>query len=83
MGPRLMGWPDGYTIPDLIYSPKAGPMSERYEPIMLRASEVAALMSISRSEVYRLIERGEIPVVRFGRSVRVPRQWVEQQAGMA
>lgn len=53
------------------------------EPIMLRPREVAALLGLARSEVYRLIARGEIPSVRFGRSVRVPRRWVEQQAGVA
>jgi len=58
-------------------------MSERLEPIMLRASEVAALLGISRSTVFRLIESGEIPAVRVGRSVRVPRRWVEQTAGVS
>lgn len=50
---------------------------------MFRVAEVAALLGLSRSEVYRLIERGEIPAVRFGRSVRVPRQWVESRAAVA
>lgn len=58
-------------------------MAERPEPIMLRPVEVAALLGLSRSEVYRLIDRREIPSVRFGRSVRVPRRWVEQQAAVA
>ena len=58
-------------------------MTDRPEPIMLRPAEVAALLSLSRSEVYRLIDRGEIPSVRIGRSRRVPRRWVEQQAGVA
>ena len=58
-------------------------MAERLQPIMLRPREVAELLSLSRSEVYRLIERGEIPAVRIGSSVRVPRRWVEEQAGVA
>lgn len=49
-------------------------------PIMLRPSEVAALLALSRSEVYRLIAAGKIPSKRIGRSVRVPRRWVEEQA---
>lgn len=53
------------------------------EPILLRPAEVAALLSLSRSEVYRQIAAGTIPSVRFGRSVRVPRRWVEQKAGVA
>lgn len=55
----------------------------RPEPIMLRPREVAELLRLSRSEVYRLIERGTIPAVRIGRSVRVPRRWVEAQADVA
>ena len=58
-------------------------MSEQPEPIMLRAAEVALLLGISRSTVFRLIESGEIPAVRIGRSIRVPRRWVLQQAAVA
>lgn len=50
---------------------------------MLRPAQVAAMLGLSRSEVYRLIDRGSIPCVRFGRSVRVPRRWVEQKAEVA
>ena len=50
---------------------------------MLRASQVAAMLELSRSEVYRLIDRGDIPAVKFGRSVRVPRRWVEERAAVA
>lgn len=55
-------------------------MTDHPEPIMLRPSEVARMLGLSRSEVYRLIERKEIPCHRFGRSVRVPRRWVEERA---
>jgi len=58
-------------------------VSEQPEPIMLRAAEVALLLGISRSTVFRLIESGEIPAVRIGRSIRVPRRWVLQQAAVA
>lgn len=57
-------------------------MTARAQPIMLRPAEVAALLALSRSEVYRMIERGEIPSVRIGRSVRVPRRWVEELGGL-
>jgi excisionase family DNA binding protein len=40
-------------------------------PMLLRISEVAEALSISRSSAYVLIRTGEIPVVRIGRSVRV------------
>lgn len=41
--------------------------------IWLRASEVAAYLDISKSSVFRLINRGEIPSRRFGNSVRILR----------
>ena len=37
------------------------------------------MLALSRSEVYRLIASGQIPSTRLGRSVRVPRRWVEEQ----
>ena len=50
---------------------------------LLRAQEVATVLSLSRSKVFQLIASGELPAVRIGRSVRVPaqalREWVEQQ----
>ena len=38
----------------------------------LTVAEVALLMRVSRMTVYRLVHAGELPAVRFGRSVRVP-----------
>jgi excisionase family DNA binding protein len=38
---------------------------------LLRASEVAKYLDISKPEVYLLIRIGEIPVIRIGRLVRV------------
>jgi len=38
---------------------------------LLRAVDVARRLSISRSLVYQLLLRGDIPTVRIGRSVRV------------
>ena len=41
-------------------------------PLLLRVSEVARLLSISRSKGYEMIAAGQIPgVVRIGRSVQV------------
>ena len=38
---------------------------------LLRPEEVRNILSISRSFVYKLLESGEIPVVRIGKTVRV------------
>ncbi|HLH70449.1 MAG TPA: helix-turn-helix domain-containing protein [Candidatus Dormibacteraeota bacterium] len=48
---------------------------------LLRVEEVAELLRVGRTKVYQLLARGELPVVRIGRSVRVPRRrllaWIE------
>ncbi len=46
-------------------------VSRESKPKLLRANEVAQQLNISRSLAYQLMQRGEIPTVRFGSSVRV------------
>ena len=38
---------------------------------LLKSDEVAEILQISRSMAYALMQRGDIPVVRIGTSVRV------------
>jgi excisionase family DNA binding protein len=38
---------------------------------ILTVPEVADVLKLSKSKVYALIERGEMPVVRIGKSVRI------------
>jgi excisionase family DNA binding protein len=40
---------------------------------MLRPKELAALLGVSRSRIYQLIAAGEIPLVRIGGAIRIPR----------
>jgi excisionase family DNA binding protein len=53
------------------------------EPLLLRAGEVAKLLGLGRSTVFAMLAAGELPVVRIGRSVRVPRaaleRWVDER----
>jgi excisionase family DNA binding protein len=48
---------------------------------LLRVEEVARMLSLSRSKVFEMIGAGELPVLRFGRSVRVSRRhlsrWID------
>ena len=50
---------------------------------LLKASEVAELLNVSRAMSYHLMQSGQIPVVRINRSVRVRpddlRSFIEQQ----
>ncbi len=41
-------------------------------PTLISISEFQQMLGISRSTVYRLMERGEVGRVRIGRAVRIP-----------
>jgi len=45
---------------------------------LLTVAEIAAILRISKMTVYRLIESGDIPALRVGRSFRVPEDDVKQ-----
>jgi len=49
---------------------------------LLTIEQVFTYLGVKRSKVYNLIERGELPVVRIGRSVRIHpdavREYVER-----
>jgi excisionase family DNA binding protein len=53
------------------------------EPLLLRPTEAARLLGISRSKLYELLAAGEIPTIHIGRSVRIPlaqlKEWVNAQ----
>lgn len=53
-------------------------MSVENLPQVLKVKEVATILRISLSQTYELIARGEIPCVRIGRIIRVPRTALEQ-----
>ena len=56
----------------------------RLEPLLLRVEEAALVLGLSRSKVFAMLAAGELPVVRIGRSVRVPKAqlefWIRHQA---
>lgn len=47
-------------------------MGEKSVPILLRVSEVSRLLGLSRPGIYKLLATNQLPVVRIGKSVRVP-----------
>jgi excisionase family DNA binding protein len=48
------------------------------QPILMSIPEVARTLRLSRAKVYQLIAVEGLPVVRFGRAVRVCRSTLEQ-----
>ena len=59
------------------------PTSTIAPPLLLSIPDVAASLGLGRSKVYELIAKEGLPVVRFGRSVRVSaaslQKWVQQR----
>ncbi len=55
------------------------------DPLLLTVPETARLLRISRNLAYELVARGELPSVRFGRVIRIPRRvltdWVRESVG--
>lgn len=47
-------------------------------PLLLRAEEAARLLGYGRSTVFAMLQSGELPAVRYGRTVRVPRRAIER-----
>ncbi len=49
-------------------------------PLLLRAEEAARLLGLGRTTLFVMLAAGELPVIRIGRAVRIPRvaldQWI-------
>jgi excisionase family DNA binding protein len=60
---------------------------EAVRPLLLTIPQVAAVLNLGRTKVYELIDREQLPVVRFGRAVRVSlvalQTWLEQREKQA
>lgn len=56
-------------------------------PLLLRAEEAARLLGLGRSKVFEMMASGELPAVKIGRAVRLPRaaleRWVAAQSDRA
>jgi excisionase family DNA binding protein len=47
-------------------------MADLSDVRFLTVAEVADMMRVSNMTVYRMVESGKLPAVRFGRSYRIP-----------
>ena len=54
------------------------------ETLLLTVPEAAKMLRIGRNLAYELVARGELPAVRLGRAIRIPRDvlhdWVRESA---
>jgi excisionase family DNA binding protein len=51
-------------------------------PPFLTIEEAARVLRIGRTAAYEAAQRGELPTVRFGRRLRVPRHALARLAGL-
>ncbi|HZT06560.1 MAG TPA: helix-turn-helix domain-containing protein [Chloroflexota bacterium] len=55
-------------------------------PMLLTVKDVEAELQLGRTRTYELVRSGELPVVRIGRVVRIPRdalrQWIDERASV-
>ena len=60
-------------------------MNQNIQQLLVKVPQAAAMLGISRSKLYELITRKEIPVCRIDRSVRISvdtlEKWVSSQVG--
>jgi excisionase family DNA binding protein len=47
--------------------------SKKREPAVLTVAEVAEILRLGRISVYQAIQRGDLPALRLGRRIIVPR----------
>ena len=64
----------------------AGMQNADVQPALLTVGEAAQALRIGRNTCYELIRQGQIPAIRIGRLIRVPRfgleSWLSRQAGL-
>jgi len=63
-------------------------MEERkVEALLLNITDVSKALRLSRTKVYQLIASDGLPIIRFGKSVRVSvwslQDWIKQREGVA
>ena len=57
-------------------------MADLSDVRFLTVAEVAEMMRVSNMTVYRMVESGKLPAVRFGRSYRIPESALAAAIGL-
>jgi excisionase family DNA binding protein len=62
-------------------------MGEVGQPLLLTIAEAAELLRCSERQIYYLIARADLPVMKLGARTRIPRvaleRWVEERTRLA
>ncbi len=55
-------------------------MEQNQTNLLFRVSRAAEVLDVSRSQIYKLIERGDLRAVRIGKSIRIPVEAIREMA---
>ena len=65
---------------------KSAVVDQQTIPLLLTMKNIQEVTGLSKAKAYELAHSRGFPLVRFGRSMRVPREaflrWLDQQAGV-
>ena len=53
---------------------------ESIEPILLTVRQAQGILNIGRNKMYELVNSKEVPSVRIGRCIRIPKRALEEWA---
>lgn len=53
------------------------------EKLTLNVNEAAKLLGLSRGSAYMAVERGELPVIRLGKRILIPRKALEDMLAIS
>lgn len=54
------------------------PANKKSNPTVLTVGEVASILRIGKISAYQAVERGEVPSIRIGRRILIPRMALEK-----
>lgn len=54
------------------------------DAFLMTPRELGTLLRLGRNKIYELLATGELPIIRFGRAIRIPRaavlEWIDRAA---
>lgn len=62
---------------------ETGPNLNPGPPRYVKVPEIAARLGVSRMTVYRMVRRGQLPALRFGKNFRIEAAAVDEYIAMA
>jgi len=60
-------------------TPDATPLTDKAARKPFKIKEFAEAARVTPNAVYQMVKRGEVPFVRFGRAIRIPREAGERR----